>query len=133
MSEENVQLVRRTVEAFNERDFPTLELLFTEDFLLRVIGGLEAITGREFRGQEAALDWIRDLLDTIGGRIEIETLREVNDQLLLIAMLLTSGTASGAEATWRIGQVYSCRDGRLSALDSFYMADDALEAVGLAE
>ena len=133
MSQENTDLVRRAVAAFNERDISTLELLFTEDFLLRVIGGLEAMTGTEFRGQQSALNWVRDLLDTVGGRLEIETLRGVGDRLLLIATLRTTGAASGAEATWQIGQVFSFRDRQLSALDSYYTASEALKAVGLAE
>ena len=63
---------------------------------------------------------IRDLVQTIGGSLEIEALRQVGDEkFLLTAMLRTSGTASGAGATWRIGQVLSIRAGIIGGLDSY--------------
>ena len=133
MSEQNGEVVRSAVAAFNERDLPSLETIFSDDLVLQVIGGLSDMTGSVFRGKGAAMGWIRDLLETISGSLAIETLRPVGDRLLLIGTLHTSGTASGAEASWQIGQVYSFRDGRITALDSYYTADEALKAVGCKE
>jgi ketosteroid isomerase-like protein len=61
----------------------------------------------------------------------IETIRQVNDQVLAIVNLAATGAASGVDTTLRTGQVYSFRDGRISALDGYYTVDDALRAVGL--
>ena len=133
MSNESVAVVRAVVAAFNERDFPTLETLFADEFDLRIVGGIADMTGTEFRGKQSAIGWIKDLVETIGGFLHVEMLRQIGDQMLLTATLQTSGTTSGAPATWRIGQVYSVRDGRITALNSYYTADEALKAVGLEE
>ena len=40
MSQENVDLVRRSVQAFNDRDIPAPESIFSENFMYRLIGAL---------------------------------------------------------------------------------------------
>jgi hypothetical protein len=52
---------------------------------------------------------------------------------LAIVNIAATGAASGVDTTLRTGQVYSFRDGRISALDGYYTVDDALRAVGLKE
>ena len=44
-----------------------------------------------------------------------------------------AGEASGAPITQRWGQVYTFRDGKIIAVDNYWHANDALEAVGLSE
>ena len=121
------------VEAFNERDIPSLESIFSEDVVMRLIGGFADLMGTEFRGQDAVLTWMGDWVETIGGRAEIETIRDVGDRVLAIATVVTVGSLSGTPAALRYGQVYSFRDGRISGFDSYYLVDEALKAVGLAE
>jgi len=133
MSQENVEVARRSVEAFNERDVPTLESLFTEDCILRLIGGFAAVMGTEFRGGEAVLGWMQDIVDTIGGTADIDELHEVGDRVLMIISARASGAASQDDVTLRFDNLYSFRDGQISALDSYYAVDEALKAVGLAE
>ena len=133
MSQENVEVVRRVVQAFNERDFPAAESAYTEDIVLRHIGGMDALIGTEFRGRDAVLSSWREVIDTVGGRGEVEMIREVNDQVVVVVNAALMGTESGAPATMRFGQVYSFREGRISLIDSYYSADDALKAVGLEE
>ena len=133
MSQENTEIVRRMMKAFNERDVPTLELTFSEDVVMRLIGGFAGLMGTEFRGQEAAGTWLGDWVQTIGGHAEIERLHDVDDRVLAIATMVTAGTLSGTPATLRYGQVYSFRDGCISRLDTYYVVDEALKAVGLEE
>ena len=133
MAQENVELVRRQLQAFNDRDFPALESVFSEDFVYRLIGGFADLMGTEFRGVDAALAWVREWTATIDARAEIETIREVNEQVLTILHITATGAASGVGTTLRAGQVYSFRGGRISALDAYYTVDEALKAVGLEE
>jgi ketosteroid isomerase-like protein len=133
MSQENVEIVRRVVQAFNERDFPAAESAYTEDIVLRHIGGMDALIGAEFRGRDAVLSSWREVIDTVGGLGEVEMIREVNDQVVVVVNAALMGTESGAPATMRFGQVYSFREARISLIDSYYSADDALNAVGLQE
>jgi hypothetical protein len=46
---------------------PTLEALYTEDCVLRLIGGVEGMMGTQFRGQAAAIGWMRDVAHQRGG------------------------------------------------------------------
>jgi ketosteroid isomerase-like protein len=131
VSQENLDLVRRSVEAFNERDIPALESICSEDFVYRLIGGFADMMGTEFQGQDAALDWVREWMEAFDSRAEIETIRAVNNQVIAILKIEARGAASGADTSLRIGQVYSFRDGRISEQDSYYIPDDALKAVGL--
>jgi ketosteroid isomerase-like protein len=58
VSEENLDLVRRQIQAFNDRDIPALESIFSEDFAYRLIGGFADLMGTEFRGR-AAVAWLK--------------------------------------------------------------------------
>jgi ketosteroid isomerase-like protein len=117
MSHENVELVRRAFQAFNDRDFDFLAASRTDDVVLRQIGGFADLTGAEFRGPDAR-EWLRDWIDTIGGQVEVETILEAKDQVVAIMKIEGTGSSSGAPATMRVGQVFSFRDGRISAIDS---------------
>jgi ketosteroid isomerase-like protein len=130
---ENLDLVRRAIQAFNDRDFPALESIYSEDAVLLLIGGFADLTGAEFRNRAAAMDWMRDWIETIDPRGQIEAVREVNDRVLAIVNFAATGAASGADTSLRSAQVYSFRDGRISAQDAYYTVDEALKAVGLAE
>ena len=56
---------------------------------------------------------------------------EVKDQVVVVARTVGAGGASGAPTTTRGAQVYTFRDGQIDAVDNYYDADEALEAVGL--
>jgi ketosteroid isomerase-like protein len=133
MSQENVEIVRKSIKAFNERDVHTLNSLFAEDCVLRLTGGFADVMGAEFRGQEAVLGWMQDIVGAIGGNAEIEALRDVGDRVLMIVIARASGVASQADVTLRFGNVYFFRDGQISTLDSYYAVEAALKAVGLEE
>ena|ERR1700680_256054 len=133
MSQENVETVTQAITAFNARDFAALESVYSEDVVLRHIGGMDALIGTEFRGRDAVLSSFREVIDMVGGRGEVEMIREVGDQVVVVLNAAMMGTESGVPTTLRFGQVYSFREGHISLIDSYYSADDALKAVGLAE
>jgi ketosteroid isomerase-like protein len=133
MSQENVELVTRLIQAFNDRDIPAWESMCSEDFVYRLIGGFSDLIGTEIRGRDAVLGAMNEWNATLDSRLEIETIREVNDQVVVVINVAGMGAASGASTSLLIGQVYSFQDGRISLVDSYYSADAALKAVGLAE
>ena len=94
MSQENLDLVRRAVEAFNDRDIPALESIYSEGYVYRLIGGFADLMGTEFRGLDAALAWMKEWIEAIDARAEIETIRQVNDQVLTIMNIAATGAAS---------------------------------------
>jgi ketosteroid isomerase-like protein len=133
VSDESVETVRTANEAWNDRDIPTLEALCTEDYVLRLIGGFEEMMGSEFRGQPAAIGWMREMVETLGATTEIEEIREVGDRVLMIGLSRGSGAESRAGVAARYAMVYSFRDRKISLTEVYYTVEAALTAVGLEE
>jgi ketosteroid isomerase-like protein len=133
MSETNVELVRRAWLAFNNRDFPAMERIYSEDVVFRLIGGFADLMGTEFLNRDAVLDWIRDWIETIDPRAQIEMIRPVDDRVFAIVNFAATGAASGVATTLRSGVVYSVRDGHIHAQDAYYEVNDAFQALGLEE
>jgi ketosteroid isomerase-like protein len=133
VSQENVAIVRRFNQAWNDRDRPTLEALLTEDYVLRLIGGFDDMMGSEFRGLAAASGWMRDFVETLGVTSQIEEIREVGDRVLEIGVGHGLGAGSQAHTTRRYATVHSFQDGKISGADVYYSVEAALKAVGLEE
>ena len=133
MSQENVEMVHRAFQAFNDRDWDAVSVLCTEDVVWRLIGGFADVMGSEFRGYEGLRQWLTDWVDNLGVRSEIEAVFDVDDRVAVITRSVAAGATSGTPATLRSGQVYFFRDGKISVVDNYYEARDVLKAVGLSE
>ena len=131
MPQENVELIRRIYEAFNDRNLDALMPNFTEDVEWRLIGGFADLMGTDFRGRDGVRRWYVEWIENLGGRGEVETVLEARNRVVVVATVRTVGTASGVPAELRFGQVFSFRDGLISAVDLYYEAGEALQAVGL--
>jgi ketosteroid isomerase-like protein len=132
MSQENVEAVRDLMRGFNDRDESVISH-YAEDADYRLIGGFSDMAGQSIKGREAIRQFAFELIENLGARFEIERLFEANDQVVLIANTVGAGEASGAPVTQRWGQVYTFRDGKVIAVDNYWHANEALEAVGLSE
>ena len=117
------------MNAFNERDDAAMAH-FAEDVEYRLIGGFSGMAGETLRGREAVLRFAWEMIDTLQARFEVEQLFEADGRVVLIASTLGAGDSSGVGVEWRWGQVYTFRDGQISAVDNYWEADEALEAVG---
>jgi uncharacterized protein len=133
MSQENVEIVRRAYQAFNEGDLDAMLSFFAEDAEWRLIGGFASLMGAEFRGHQGLRRFFDDWRENLGIRPEMESLLEADDRVVVIVRSAGAGGISGAPATMRGGQVYHFRHGLISAVDNYYEASGALEAVGLSE
>jgi ketosteroid isomerase-like protein len=133
MSQENVELVRRAFQAFNDRDLDTLLACYTDDVEWRLIGGFADVMGTEFSGHEGLRRLSNEWVGNLGLRVEMEAVLKANDRVVVITRVMGTGGASGVPTTARAGIVFFFRDGKISAVDSYYEASDALEAVGLRE
>ncbi len=131
MSRENLELVRRGLEAFNARDLDSLMQLCTEDVEWRLHGGFVDLIGTRVSGRDALRRFIADWIENLGGSAEPEALLEAGDRVVQVMRLTSAGGASGAPATQRLGQVFTFRDGGIWAVDNYWDADEALESVGL--
>ena len=133
MSQENVEIVRRSIQAFNARDVDTMLQHWADDVTMRLIGGFADVMGAEFKGHEGVRHWVDEWVGNLGVEAEIQAIHDAGDRVVVIAVAAGAGEASGAPVELRAGQVYTFRDGLISAVDNYYEASAALDAVGLSE
>jgi ketosteroid isomerase-like protein len=133
MSQENVEIVLAALDAWNRRDVNAAMSLIQEDVELHLIGGFADVIGREFKGREAVVRFWRDFVGAVGGELDLEAAHDAGDRVVTIATIRGAGETSGIPVENRFGQVWSLREGKVSRMDSYYDASDALEAAGLRE
>ena len=133
MSQENIELVRLSVDATNRRDLATLDAIWSEEGEFH--STFAASEGRVFRGRQG----IRDYFDTLGDvfddmRIEIEEITDVGEDRLVVELRVSGrGKGSGVNVEQRNGQVWTIVDSKVARIDSYMNPTDAFEAVGLRE
>jgi ketosteroid isomerase-like protein len=133
MSQENVELVRRSYEAMNKREFShTSELLDPEvEFdLSRNI--LNPDIYRGYEGFERLVGVIEDVWDDF--HFEIQELIDGGDCVVAEVTVSGTGRGSGVEAEMRVFNIWTLRDGKVIRLAGGYRErSEALEAAGLSE
>jgi ketosteroid isomerase-like protein len=135
MSEENVEVFKRGLEAYNRRDLDAmLEMVDPEvEFhaVLQVALGGEAVV---YRGYDGARDMVRDLDDTLAPlHIEISEIRDLDDVLVATGSLRGRGTESGVDIESPYGLVVEFRNGKAIRIRDYLDPKQALEAAGLSE
>jgi ketosteroid isomerase-like protein len=130
MSQENVQIVRRIYEAWNEGDpglryiHPTIELHQTTRFLEAggTFQGHDGVVaaGRELLKGLRELRWEpHDVISAPGGRVVVPFSAHA------------IGRESNAPVEMRVVHVWTIEDGLARRMQTFEELDPALEAVGL--
>jgi ketosteroid isomerase-like protein len=135
MSRENVELVAKAGEAFNQHDVEGLINLSHEE--LEFVSVLSAVETGEatYRGKQL---WERyfEVMDQIWADWQVEDLEILDagdDRVAAIFRLVGTGRQSGVRAGQTIGLAYRMREGKLWRMRSYVDPADALEAVGLSE
>jgi ketosteroid isomerase-like protein len=132
MSEKNVELYRRGIEAFNRRDLDAFLALADPDVV--GISRVLAIEGDSYRGHAGTREWWTDLLGVFPDfRIEVVWVRDAGD--LTVSELRNSAHGEGSAAPLEecVWQVSEWRDGRVVRWQMYEREQDALEAAGLSE
>ena len=133
MPQENVELVRRCVDAFNKRDLDGYMATLADDLVIHSqFAGVEA---RTYHGHEDVPRYFQDLADAWHRyRAEPVDLVEGKDGRVACELVTRAeAERSGIEVTKRIGAVFSVRAGKIVAIDVYPNRADALEAAGLSE
>jgi ketosteroid isomerase-like protein len=134
MSQENVELVQRAIEAYNRRDLDAVLGGTTDDFVQdwsRTIGPNPNV----YRGR----DEVRGFLESWWGAfdqaaIHVDEIIDAGDSVVVVFHARVRGRESGAEARGPGAvQVWTVRGGLASSLTLYQGRDEALEAVGLRE
>lgn len=127
MSEENVELLRRLVEAINADAVP--RDLLTPDFELR--NATTAVTDATYCGYDGALKWRSELFDVVeDGRFVVDDILATGADYVVIAnRLVGRGSSSGAPVDLRWTSALWFRDGRIVRAAGYNSRRAALEAV----
>jgi ketosteroid isomerase-like protein len=134
MSQENVEIAKRVIDAFNRRDVDAIVECVNPD-----IEWFPAVPvsfgGGALRGREGIESYVRDVSDTWGEyRVLSEDFRDLGeDQVLVLSRLEGRGVGSGGRVDEAMGQVFDIRDGKISRVTTYLDHGDALKAVGLEE
>ena len=132
MSQANVEVVKRVIDAFNRRDLDRADELTTGDF--EFISPMFDSQGRSFKGREAYGAYLRDVFGTWEGyRLVCDEYRDLGDSVLALGRAEASGKGSGVPVTTPWAALYELRDGKLSRIRPFFDHGEALRAAGLSE
>jgi ketosteroid isomerase-like protein len=132
MSQANVEIVRRSFEAFNARDVDELVGLSAEDCeWLPFRAQLEGIV---YRGHEGVRRFVSDMdEDWKAFRIDPLEFHDCGDRLAVVGRLSALGRGSSVEVDSLAGFVLELHRGRIRRVTSYSNPDAALEAMGLRE
>jgi ketosteroid isomerase-like protein len=131
MSEENVELTYRALDAFNRRDLAGYLALIDPDvdftpYEVAVQGG------SPYRGHEGVRSWWEDTFDVLPDvRSEVEEVRDLGDITLVCGRLRGQGVGSGVSFERALYIAAEWRDEKLVWWRTFESEAEALEAAGL--
>jgi ketosteroid isomerase-like protein len=136
MSQENVELVRRSVEAIpRDVEDDVEEMLSCVDpegeLHSAIVGGAE---GNVYRGHEGFRSWVADSFESFEEvRNEWIEFRDLGDRVLALGHVKARGRGSGMQLDSPMGWIFTVRLGKVVKAEGFLSRDQALEAVGLSE
>ena len=137
MSEENVELARKAIDALNRDGPPDAWLAFlSPDVVWEALPGVPGI-GELYRGRAEVREWIEELWEVAEGVVhtEIEQLTDLGDDRVFLAIVLTArGRGSGVPfemPTWSVIWYRGGTSHKASSLLDSGMRP--LEAAGLRE
>jgi ketosteroid isomerase-like protein len=129
MSQENVEIVRASLEAWNERDMDALRERYAEDVVTWPPAGWPE--EGPFVGRDTVMaQWerMRGLWDE-----EMEMLADYIDAADRVAVRMTWRDRGGSGADSGATAIFTIRGGRIRVAEFFWNHAEALEAAGLLE
>ena len=125
----DVEIVRRSFEAWNEGDVPAIRRCYTEDAVIET-----PITefGRTFEGDDPLGRWIREMRETWAEvSWDVERIFEGDGVVVSFYRSVSTGRASGIEVVRDLTGVHHIRDGLIARDRVFLDRDEALKAAGV--
>lgn len=131
MSRENVELVRRGYELFEEGRLDEVAALFSLDSDIADAGGLGiagTAAGRRF-GPAGFLEATRDTAEAFDEyRVEAEDFIEAGESVIVPTRISGRGRESGVDMEMHVVHLWTLRDGKVVRGDVYRTVDEALEA-----
>jgi ketosteroid isomerase-like protein len=133
MSQENVELVQKLFEVYNERSFTENEDLIDPDMVWDM-SRLELPDASSYTGPSEFLDFVEAWEEGITlEHMEPEEIVDAGDRVLVMVHHRGQGKASGIEVDQHFAMVWTVRGGRAARMDMYRTREQALEAAGLSE
>jgi ketosteroid isomerase-like protein len=133
-SNENVELLRRFYESFNQHDLDSvLELCADDVEVYKDPEVVEMVAALTPRGQERVAQYLRGWLDSWSeyqGRPE-EFLQS-GDEVAALTRVRARGKNSQFEIEGEMADVFTVREGRIARFRLYIPRDTALDALGIA-
>jgi ketosteroid isomerase-like protein len=133
MSQQNVDIARRTFPAFNRGDVDGfLECIDPDVEWIPIMAALE---GRVYRGHEGVRRWMEDLkTDWEVFEVHPEKFHDLGDQVLVLGRWRARARGSGVELEDRPGTwLLTMRDRKVVWMQTYTDRAEALEAAGVSE
>jgi ketosteroid isomerase-like protein len=133
MSQENVEIVRRSFDAIGKGDIEALLELYDRDVEFLPLTGTQVESGG-YHGHEGVRDYfaeVADVWDQI--RPYAHDVRTVGDQVVVLGGCAVRGKASEVETDSPMAWVVTVREGKITRHCGHRTGDSALEAAGLQE
>jgi ketosteroid isomerase-like protein len=131
--DDNVELHRRSVEAFNTRDIEAMVVLCTPDVELH--SAVTQAGGAIYHGHDGVRQWHRDLQDGWGDELwmEPEAFYAVGEATMTFHVLHGRGTQSGAPVAMPAAHVCRWRDGLMTYFKGYARREEAFADLGVAQ
>ena len=132
MSQENVEIVRRGVDAFNRRDLAAIIRDFDQDG--EWVEDHRYPGAGTFRGPSGVEQSIRKWWDAWGEiRMDLDETIDLGDRVVLAGRVRARGHDSDVTVEAPFGGVYEFRERKVVRVQVLGSRDEALEAAGLSE
>jgi ketosteroid isomerase-like protein len=135
MSEENVALARKAIEALNRADFDALLALLSPGVVWDALEGVSGI-GHLYRGRAGVREWIELMLENMeeGVHIDIDQMADLGDDRVIIAVVFTARPrAAASHLNSATGRSSGSRMGLITRRQIFWTRAEALQAARLPE
>jgi ketosteroid isomerase-like protein len=126
MSQEDVEIVRRSFEAWNALDVPAIRDCYTEDAVIQT-----PITefGRTFEGDDPIGRWIAEMRETWAElHWDVERVFEGDGTVVSFYRSISTGRKSGIEVVRDLTGVHRLRDGLIASERIYLDREEALKA-----
>ena|SRR5271166_4947238 len=133
MSQANVEITERLIEAYNRGEVDAFADLTTADFEW-LTAGFGIIEGVPLYGREGIEKYFRDLRDFWEDlSIIANEFRDLGDRVLVLGRVEGRGKGSGVEVDSPLGLIGEFRSGKMSQGRTYLDQGEALRAAGLDE
>ena len=133
MSQPNVELVRRLVDAFNRDDIDTVLAAFDEGCEIHEPPQMPDSPPRGYRGHSGIREWMGNLREVGGVSFELLTATPNGNTLLCDLGSRGQGRGSELPIEWTTYALFYVRQGRIARVRVFLDRAEALEAAGLSK